>query len=163
MNRAGVLVIIGVSALTLMSVGAYSLSGILTTNSTTNSGVTNLEVKPLIGSYGVMSTIDVRFFSDSGCINRLNYISWGSLEPSSIKQYVIFIKNFGSSNVTTISSFANWNSPSSEKFLSLTWSGADTVIPPDSVVSTTLTLKVSPKIQDVGEFSVDVILDAVES
>ncbi len=163
MNKVSVLVILGVSALTLISVGAYSLSGILTNTPATNSGITNLEIKPMITGSGANSTIDLRFFSDSGCVNRLNSITWGSLEPGSVKQCLIYIKNFGSSNVTTISSISNWDSASSEKYLSLTWDGADTVISPGSVAATTLKLTVSPKIQDVGAFSVDVVLAAGES
>ena len=67
------MIILGVSALTIMSVSAYSLSGFLTINkSGGNSGLTNLEIKPTVSGSGANSTSNQTIKNNNSTTNQTN-------------------------------------------------------------------------------------------
>ncbi len=111
---------------------------------------------------GNIKAIGVNVYSDSGCTSRLSLIQWGTLEPSTRKNYTIYIKNTGNVAVLLNLTTASWNSSAARSYITLIWGREAYVLNPQTSVSAILTLTVSSSISGVQGFSFDVIITGTE-
>jgi len=112
---------------------------------------------------GIIKTIGINAYLDSGCTQPVSSIDWGSLSPGSTKNFVIYLKNEGNVDITFSISTENWSPASASNYISLSWSSYGVVISPGQVAEVTLTLQVSDSISGVTEFSFDIVITATES
>ena len=112
---------------------------------------------------GIVKTIGINAYLDSGCTQPVSSIDWGSLSPGSTKNFVIYLKNEGNVDITFSISTENWSPASASNYISLSWSSYGVVISPGQVAEVTLTLQVSDSISGVTEFSFDIVITATES
>ncbi|MFX0080046.1 MAG: hypothetical protein ACFE8O_12490, partial [Candidatus Hermodarchaeota archaeon] len=75
---------------------------------------------------------------DSNCSNEVSSIEWGTLEPGSVKNVVVFIRNEVEEPAYYALSTTNWNPPESSQYLSLGWNYSGQQINPNETLQTTL-------------------------
>ncbi len=142
--------------LAFMSIVAVAASVLFLTAITGGS----LNRSRIISSAGTVKGIGVGVFWDSGCTNRVSSIDWGFLEPGSSKNISVYIKNEGNAPVTLSLNTTNWNPTSiqEENYMILSWDYVNQTISPNGAIPVTLTLDVSFSIQNVTDFSFDIII-----
>jgi len=117
-----------------------------------------LQYSVRIGGRGAVKAVDVGVFWDSNCTNPVSVIDWGMVEPGSMNNVTVYVRNEG--NVAAHISLAteNWNPSSASDYLALSWNYDDRQLNPKEVVQTTLTLTVSSIAQGIESFSFDIII-----
>ena len=116
-----------------------------------------------IGSAGRVVTINIEVYWESGCVNNVSSIDWGTLDPGDSVAVTIYMKNTGNVPVTLELSMDGWSPLAAEEYISLKWDYSGREIDPDDVVPITLTLRVSPIIDRVSNFSFDIFLTGTEA
>ena len=113
-----------------------------------------------ISNVGSIKTVGVGVYSDASCTNRVSSISWGAVEPSSTKNFTVYIRNEGSSSATLSMTVSNWNPPSASNYISLRWDYGGQALSPNQVVQVKLTLSISSSITGITSFSFDTTISA---
>ncbi|MGQ9679903.1 MAG: hypothetical protein ACUVV4_03960, partial [Candidatus Bathyarchaeia archaeon] len=70
---------------------------------------------------GTVKAVGVGVFWDINCTSPVSFIDWGMVEPGSINNVTIYVRNEG--NVASSISLAteNWNPSSASDYLALSW------------------------------------------
>jgi hypothetical protein len=111
-----------------------------------------------IRGQGTVKAVGVGVFWDSNCTNSVSFIDWGMVEPISMNNVTVYVKNEGNVAATISLTTENWNPPNASDYLTLSWNYDGRQLNPQEVVQVTLTLAVSPSVQGVGSFSFDIII-----
>jgi len=106
-----------------------------------------------IGSSGVVSSANINVYWESGCINNVTSINWGTLSPGQSKNVVVYVKNTGTVALTLALSTDGWSPAGAATYLALTWNYGGVQIQPNQVLAVTLTLTVSESIEGITDFS----------
>jgi hypothetical protein len=117
-----------------------------------------LTVQTNIAGSGLITSADLGAYSDSGCTNEATSISFGTLEPGSTDDYIVYIKNEGNTNLTLNMTTNSWNPAGAPTYISLTWDQEGQTITPNQVITCTLTLTVLQSIQNIDSFSLNIII-----
>jgi hypothetical protein len=117
----------------------------------------NYQTSSTFSSVGVMKTVGISAYWDSGLTNRVSNIDWGLIERGTQKAVTIFMRNEGNSPITLSLSTSNWNPSTASSYLTLTWNYNGQTINSGASVQVTLTLTVSASITGVNSFSFDII------
>jgi hypothetical protein len=112
----------------------------------------------LIGSRGKVKVIGVGVYSDINCSNPVDSLNWGSIEPGSIKNQTVFIRNEGNEPSTLFLNTTNWNPQNASNFIELKWDYNGYIIYPQETTEVTLTLSVAPVTEGVKDFNFDIII-----
>ena len=107
---------------------------------------------------GTVKAIGVGVYWDSDCTNQVTTIDFGLIEPGSTKNVAVFIRNEESSPAMLSLETENWNPSNATDYMSLTWDDAGEVIDVDEVVQVTLSLSVSDTIEEITNFSFDIVI-----
>jgi hypothetical protein len=109
---------------------------------------------------GTVKAVGVGVFWDSNCTNPVSFIDWGMVEPGSMNNVTVYVRNEG--NVAAGLSLAteNWNPSNASDYLTLSWNYDGRQLNPLEVVQVTLTLTVSYSVQGITSFSFDIIISA---
>jgi len=109
---------------------------------------------------GTVKTVGVGVFWDSNCTSAVSFIDWGMVEPGSMNNVTVYVRNEG--NVAARISLAteNWNPSNASDYLALSWNYDSRQLNPLEVVHVTLTLTVSSSVQGITSFSFDIIISA---
>lgn len=113
-----------------------------------------------VSDAGVLKTIGVGVYWDSGLTSKVNTTYWGSLQPGDQKSFMFYIYNEGNSPVTLSLSTSNWAPSTASAYLALTWNYNGQTISPSAQMQVTLTLTVSSNITGINNFSFDIIIAA---
>lgn len=116
----------------------------------------------LIGSRGKVTFVGVGVYSDINCTSRVYSLDWGSLEPGSIKNQTVFIRNEGSEPSILFLNTTNWNPLNASDFIELNWDYNGYIIYPQETTEVTLTLFVAPVTEGVKDFNFDIIIGVNE-
>jgi hypothetical protein len=95
---------------------------------------------------GSMRGVGVSVYSDSRCVNALNFINWGQLEPGASENLTCYVRNEGRTTSFLSLSETGWNPSNASLFVSLHWNYTDELLYPSQVVDITLTLTVSANV-----------------
>jgi len=117
-----------------------------------------LQYSVRIGGRGAVKAVDVGVFWDSNCTSTVSFIDWGMVEPGSMNNVTVYVRNEG--NVAASLSLAtdNWNLSNASNYLALSWNYDGRSLNPLEVAQVTLTLAVSPSVQGIESFSFDIII-----
>jgi len=140
--------------LALMSIIIVAVSVLFLTNIT--GGL--LQRSTTVGSTGAVKGVGVGVFWDSKCTNRVSSINWSLVEPGSLNNATVYIRNEGNAPVTLSLKTENWNPISASNNLTLNWNYAGQNISPNEAVQVKLTLVVSSSIKGITNFSFDIII-----
>jgi hypothetical protein len=91
----------------------------------------------------LQTTINIGAYSDSACTQNATNLDWGTLSPGESTTRTVYLKNTGNSNATLSMTTNTWTPAIAGQGISLTWNRQNTIIAPNAVIQTTLTLSVS--------------------
>ena len=119
-----------------------------------------LNSNPAFGIYSNTPSLGV--YSDSQCTENTASMNVGIISAGGSVNESFYIKNKGNNDLTLSLYTTNWNPPTADGPLALTWNLEGTVLSVDQVLTATLTLRVSPNIQGITTFSFDVVIQGIE-
>ena len=111
-----------------------------------------------IHNTGSMKAIGVGIFQDSGCTQALTTVDWGTLEPSSVKNVTMYVKNTGNAPGTLSLQTGNWSPADASSYLMLSWNYNNVALTVNEVRTVELTLSVSAGITGITGFSFDITI-----
>jgi hypothetical protein len=94
----------------------------------------------------VQTTVNIGVYSDSLCTQLTSFLDWGALTPGGSTTRTVWIKNVGSANAALTMTTGDWTPANVNQWLTLYWNKENTVLVPNGITQTTLTLTVSPTI-----------------
>ncbi len=111
-----------------------------------------------IRGQGTVKAVGVGVFWDSNCTNSVSFIDWGMVEPGSMNNVTVYMRNEG--NVAASISLAtdNWNPSNASNYMALSWNYGGQLLNPQEVAEVTLTLAVSSSVYGIEGFSFDIII-----
>jgi len=115
-----------------------------------------------IGSRGDIDAINVGVYWDGNCSDTVSFIDWGNVEPESVKNVSLFIRNEGTVAADLFLSTDNWSPSNASEFVTLTWDYNGQTLDLFEIVPITLTLQVSPSVSGIKSFSFDIIIGATD-
>jgi archaellin len=111
---------------------------------------------------GKITPIGVTVYSDSDCTTLLSSIDWGTLNPSDIKTYPIYVKNAGTKPITLNMTTTAWNPSSATSYITVSWNQESHVLGSGQVVQAVLTLSVSATIKGITNFNFNLVITGTE-
>ena len=138
-----------VLALVVSSLILFAFMLLVTTNTITN--VSAVEAN------------GVGVYWDSDCSNRVSSIDWSTLEPGSLKNIAVYIRNEEEEPTYLNLSTTNWNPSKASQYLNLGWDYTGQRINPGENLQITLTLAVSRHIEGISSFSFDILITGSDS
>lgn len=118
------------------------------------SGFTQSSVR--IRGQGTVKAVGVGVFWESNCTNTVSFIDWGIVEPGSLNNVTVYVRNEGNVAANISLATENWNPSNASDYLSLSWNYDGRQLNPLEVVQVTLTLRVSSSVQGITSFSFDI-------
>jgi len=106
-------------------------------------------------SVGTVKAVGVGVYWDNNCSSRVASIDWGLVEPSSVENVTVFIRNEGNAVVSLSLNATNWNPSNASDFIALSWDSGQ-IIEPNEVIQVVLRLSVAPSIKGITTFSFDI-------
>jgi len=122
------------------------------------SGLTQSSVR-IVGR-GTVKAVGVGVFWDSNCTSPVSFIDWGMVEPGSMNNVTVYVRNEGNVAANISLTTGNWNPPNASDYLTLSWNYDGRQLNPLGVVQVMLTLTVSSSVQGITSFSFDIIISA---
>jgi hypothetical protein len=118
-----------------------------------------------VESTGSVNATNVGVYWDRNCSNAVSFIDWGEIEPGSVTNVSLFVRNEGKAAARLFLSTDNWSPSNASEFMTLRWDYDNQMLaPPDEdssdILLVALTLQVSPSIRGIKSFSFDVIIGA---
>jgi hypothetical protein len=102
---------------------------------------------------GVVSSIGVSVYWDAAGEFNVTEISWGYIEPGSMQNRTVYIKNPGTVPMTLNMTTNGWNPTLASSYIKLEWNREGFQINPQSMLETVLTLSVFSNITEIADFS----------
>jgi len=120
------------------------------------SGFTQSSVR-IVGR-GTVKAVGVGVFWNSNCTNPISFIDWGMVEPGSMNNVTVYVRNEGNVAANISLATGNWNPSNASDNLTLSWNYDGRQLNPLEVVQVTLTLNISSSVQGIESFSFDIII-----
>ena len=107
---------------------------------------------------GTVKAVGVGVFWDSNCTSPVSFIDWGMVEPGSMNNVTVYVRNEGNVAANISLATENWNPSNALDYLALSWNYDGRQLNPLEVAQVTLTLSVSSNVQGIESFSFDIII-----
>jgi hypothetical protein len=107
---------------------------------------------------GSIKGVGLGVYWDPQCNNETSSIEFGLLEAGSQKDFTLYLENEGNTDLTLSMTTKNWNPTEASDYIGLTWNREGQEIGAGQVISLVISLSVSPNIQDVSSFNLDITL-----
>ena len=119
--------------------------------------------KPLVNVSAVEIAGPFGIYWDKNCTQQVTSINWTTLTPGSSKNITVYVKNL--SNATCYLSVAttNWNPPNAPTYLKYSWTTTNSKIYAGKSIEIKQTLKVTPDITGISNFSFDITFQQLDS
>ena len=112
----------------------------------------------LIGSRGTLKTEGVGVYWDQNCTSSVHSFDWGIVEPDSLKNATVFVRNEGNGASSLFLAADNWSTSNASDFISLNWDYSGYTLLPNQVTKVVLTLFIASNIEGVKDFTFDIII-----
>jgi hypothetical protein len=109
---------------------------------------------------GVETPASIGVYWDSSCKERVELISWGILQPGSLSNRTIYVRNEWNESFILFSKAQDWDPKIASNYLNLNFSRSCLRLEAGEVVEIVLTLSVSFRITGFSEFKFNVIFQA---
>jgi hypothetical protein len=110
-----------------------------------------------IGGRGTVKVVGVGVFWDGSCTDPVSAIDWGMVEPGSVNNVTVYVRNEGNVASNISLTVENWNPLNASDYFILTWDYDCEQLNPREVAQTTLTLSVSQSVHGIESFSFDIV------
>ncbi len=114
-----------------------------------------------IRGQGTVKAVGVGVFWDSNCTSPVSFIDWGMVEPGSMNNVTVYVRNEGNVAATISLATDNWNPANASDYLTLSWNYDGQQLSPQEVIPTILTLTVSPSVHGIESFNFDIIISII--
>jgi hypothetical protein len=111
-----------------------------------------------IASHGNLRIDGVGVYDNRDCSIATAYLDWGTLEPGSTRNITLYMRNEGNHQATIFMTAENWNPVNASSYMQLGWNYGGQILNPMEVVEVALTLSVSPTVENILDFSFDVMI-----
>jgi hypothetical protein len=105
---------------------------------------------------GANDVVGIEVYWDAKGTSRVDSIEWGPIEPGSVNEVIVFVKNKGKSAVVLSYFVSNWNALELSDCLQLSWDYSGQVLGFKDVVEVVFTLCASESAQPIENFSFDI-------
>lgn len=122
--------------------------------------VSLLQTSVSVPNTGMIRTIGVGVYWDSGCTNRTTTLTWGTLAPGSSKTFLVYVRNEGNTAATLSKSVRNWVPSGASNYIIVGWNYANQTIQANKVQPLNLTLSVASTITAIANFAFDLTITA---
>lgn len=95
---------------------------------------------------------------DSSCSENVTSLDWGVAEPGLTRNETIYIRNEGNAPTILYLDTKSWKPQEASNYITLSWDYNEKAIEPDQVVQVTLTLSISPNIEEITYFEFDIVI-----
>jgi len=112
----------------------------------------------IISSRGNLRVDGVGVYEDANCSVAVKYLDWGTLEPSSVKNISLYIRNEGNHVATLFLATNNWSPVNASSYMALSWNYSGKVLSSMENIGVMLTLSISSAVKNIVDFSFDVII-----
>lgn len=106
----------------------------------------------IVYSYGL------GIYWDNNCNEKVSFLDWGTAEPGLTQNVIIYIQNEGNTPTILNLSTTSWIPEEAPNYMTLSWDYNDEAIEPSEVVQVTLTLSISPTIEEITNFAFDIVI-----
>jgi len=120
------------------------------------SGFTQSSVR-IVGR-GTVKAVGVGVFWNSNCTDPVSFIDWGLVEPGSMNNVTVYVRNEGNVAASISLATENWNPSNASDYLALSWDYDGRLLNPLEVAQVVLTLSVSLSVHGIDSFSFDIII-----
>jgi hypothetical protein len=104
----------------------------------------------------------VAVYSDLGCAQPLNTVSWGVLSPGVVKSVVVYVRNEGASPVVLVLLAMNWTPADADSCLAFSWNHLyDLKLMPAQVSEVILTLSVAQE-SNITNFGFNILFEGLD-
>jgi hypothetical protein len=117
-------------------------------------------VKSIVKADSIIG-IGVGIYWDKDCTNTTRCLNWGLIEPNSNKNLTLYLRNEGNSDVSLRLGASNWTPSNASSYMSLSWNYSGQILKTNELIPIKLTLRVSPTIADITDFSLETIITTV--
>ena len=111
-----------------------------------------------ITNHGNIVTIGVLVVDANDIL--ITHTEWGSLEPGSQADQLVYIKNNGSDPITLALATQDWNPLQAQNHITLSWNYTSTILNPQDKIPTILTLSISSEITGIIDFQFTSVITA---
>ena len=111
-----------------------------------------------IANVASIKTLGVSVWQNFNLTQPLTQIDWGMLEPNQSKTVICYVQNEGNTPLTLSLWTENWQPTTATDYIILSWNLEGMMLNPAEVVEAQLTLTVSPDIENITNFSFDIII-----
>jgi hypothetical protein len=113
-----------------------------------------------IASHGNLRIEGVGVYNDMDCITATTYLDWGTLEPGAAREITVYVRNEGNHEATIFLATEDWQPVNASSYIHLDWNYGGTMLDPMEVARLTLTLSVSSTVENILDFSFDIVIGA---
>ena len=113
-----------------------------------------------VHSTGSVKAVGVGVFQDSACTQALTSVDWGTLEPGTVKNVTIYVKNTGNAPAALSLQTGNWSPTGASSYLTLSWNYNNVALAVNEVRTVKLSLTISASITGITSFSFDITIAA---
>ncbi len=111
-----------------------------------------------ISSVGSIKTIGASVYFDSVLNKSVTAIDSGVLDPGTVKDVIVYVRNDGNSAVTLTMSTVSWSPSSASNYLALTWNYGGQSISQSGVTQVKFSLTVAASAATLTDFNFDINL-----
>lgn len=115
----------------------------------------------MVPNTGNVKAVGVGVFWDSNCANNVTSIDWGFLEPGTVTNRTVYVKNDGNVLAMLNMTTTNW-SPGAYGNITLNWNREGYLLDHGLVAQAVFTLSVSSNITGVTSFNFDITITGTE-
>ncbi|MDH5376283.1 MAG: AbrB/MazE/SpoVT family DNA-binding domain-containing protein [Candidatus Bathyarchaeota archaeon] len=87
-----------------------------------------------------------------------DYVRLSLVDPGSVGNVTVFIRNEGNAVVILSMNTTNWNPSNASNFVTLSWDYGGQMVDPEDVVEVTFMLSVSSSVEAITDFSFDIVI-----
>ena len=117
----------------------------------------------IMNSSGIVAGVNLGVYTDSAGNAPLTRVEWGLLYPGDTITQELYIHNAGNQATTLQLETANWSPSQASTYLTLTWDYGNEVVQPDETIRVILSLTLASDVQDIQDFSFDIVLTMLAS
>jgi hypothetical protein len=117
----------------------------------------------IMSSSGIVAGVNLGVYADSAGTTPLTRVEWGLLYPGDVIAQELYIRNAGNQATTLQLETANWSPSQASAYLTLSWDYGNELVQPDETIRVTLSLTLASDVQDIQDFSFDIVLTMIES
>jgi hypothetical protein len=102
-----------------------------------------LQMQKSLSCTGTITAVNLGVYQDPACTMPILRVDWGTVEPASTNNQIIYVKNTGNTQETLSMSTENWTPTEASQYLILSWNASGIVLQPSTMIAAESSLLVA--------------------